>query len=155
MKRIGVFLAMALALAACNTQDGLTPKPQAIPPGDPVLSPIEMLKPDTAEAALTDSALFGVPQIGVWSAEPGGCKLIDTAADFQSFAVVTAKTMRLGKTTCAIAPKDGGGPVDALCGEAGATQPRTFTFAMDGGDSLTIAEPATKAQTRYVRCRLP
>lgn len=157
MKRLAAPAALlaALAITACSTQEGLSPDPKAVPPGDPILSPIEQLKPDTAEAALTDSALFGQPYSGVWSVEPGGCRLIDVSPEYQSFAVITVKTLRLGQSSCAIAPKAPGEPIDALCGAAGATKPQSYVFTPGPDGTLTIADQASQASSRYVRCRLP
>lgn len=152
----GIAGAIAI-LAGCTTDGGLLPEQPKAPPtgGDPVLAPIEQLKPDTSEAALYDWRTAGTPHVGVWAAEPSGCAAIDQNPAYATFAVVTVKTLRQGTLNCAIGPRQGQEPVDALCSAAGATTPRAFTFTLTGDNDLTINEANTRASARYVRCRLP
>ncbi len=155
-RRVAHFLAVAILVGGCTTEGGLVPEPPKAPSGgEPLLAPIDQLKPDTTEASLFDWRSAGIPYVGVWAAEPAGCARIDLDASYPTFAVVTVKTLRQGTLNCAIAARTGTEPVDALCQAAGTTTPRTFNFTLVGDNDLTISEASTKAVARYVRCRLP
>lgn len=88
-------MAVVFLLGACTTDGGLAPEPPKAPAGgEPLLAPIDKLRPDTTEAALYDWRSAGINYIGVWAAEPAGCARIDEDANYPTFAVVTIRTLR-------------------------------------------------------------
>ncbi len=183
MKRTAKFsmFAPALLLAAsvlsscttANVGDGVKadapPKPQAAQSGADIaplnetdtvtalLSPAAKLAPDTLEAAMHDNKASKIPYIGVWAADDAGCAKIDQGV-YDSFAVITAKTIRQFEENCTInAAPPASNPValQATCSAEGAKTSRKISLLTTAIGGLQIINKPGVKPVEYVRCELP
>lgn len=155
--RLTVIAGFSAFLASCTT-DGLSEKPAPVPDASgAVLSSIEKLQPDTSEAALHDTTVSNIPYIGVWAADAAGCKKIDQQP-YDSFAVITVKSLRQFEETCSItAAPDPSNPVKmpASCTAEGETSVREISLQTLGVTGLRIINKTGAKPADFVRCSLP
>lgn len=174
-RTVGLFLALA-ALSSCTTTElgegvksDKTPAPNAaksemdIAPLNEtdtvtaLLQPVAKLKPDTLEAAQHDTKVSKIPYIGAWAADDEGCGKIDEDA-YESFAVITPKSIRQFQDNCAIKatpPDDNPTSVQAACKADAAADTRNITLFITAIGSLQIINKPGATPVEYIRCQLP
>ncbi len=122
-----------------------------------LLQPLAKLAPDTVEAALHDNKASKIPYIGVWAADDAGCAQIDQAG-YQSFAVITSKSIRQFEEKCtfsATPPTSNPTSIEAMCTAGGSKAPRAITILTTAIGGLQIVNMPAGNPVEYVRCELP
>jgi hypothetical protein len=122
-----------------------------------LLPPLEKLAPDTAEAVLFDNKASKIPYIGAWAVDDAGCAKIDQGA-YDSFAVITVKTIRQFEENCTISaapPTSNPTSLKAVCAAAGNKTSRTISLLTTAIGGLQIVNKPGAKPVEYVRCELP